>query len=315
MNELYILSQIIKAHPRYTLDSFRWQETYLRLAASNDLNPDGLMSWLKINWPDMHQYLDKNQQLAKGLKESLRPLQLLGIQLICFAENDYPTECYRMEDPPLTLSYWGEPAWKKGPALAVVGSREPQRESLEWMEQDLAPFIEKEKICIVSGGARGVDQKSHSIALRKKVPTLVILPSGLGEFYPSNLKEWVQPVFSVGGAFVSEYDYQQRMHKHLFHHRNRLIAALGRASLIVEARKRSGTLITAQQAAQLGRPVWVVPGHPRDPNFQGSLDLLSEGAQLVRDAQDLSMFFHSELESEKLSPVQIGVDLELSPYM
>ena len=105
------------------------------------------------------------------------------------------------------------------------------------------------------------------------------------------------------------------MHKHLFHHRNRLIAALGRASLIVEARKRSGTLITAQQAAQLGRPVWGVPWHPRDPNFQGSLDLLSEWAQLVRDAQDLSMFFHSELESEKLSPVQIGVDLELSPYM
>jgi len=108
-------------------------------------------------------------------------------------------------------------------------------------------------------------------------------------------------VIEGGGCFVSEYDFSQAMHKYLFHHRNRLIAALGAATLLVEARRKSGTLITAQQAAQLGRSVWVVPGHPQDPHFAGCLDLLSEGALMIRDAQDLSMYFSSELTDEKMS--------------
>lgn len=319
MNELYAISQIIKSHPRFTLDAFRWQQLYLKLAHEKNLTVEGILADTRSAWPDMFAYLDKNHALFKDLRESLRPLELLGIQLLCYGSEDYPTDCYRMDDPPFTLSYWGSPAWKTQRSslatLSVVGSREPQRESLEWLEQDFAPFVEKERVCIVSGGARGVDQKSHSVALRKKVSTVVVLPSGLGEFYPATLKEWITPVLSGGGAFVSEYDFQQRMHKHLFHHRNRLIAALGRATLIVEARRRSGTLITAQQAAQLGRAVWVVPGHPRDPHFQGSLDLLSEGAQVIRDAQDLTMFFHSELCQEKFPKAQLGVTLNNEPYM
>lgn len=315
MNELYALSQIIKSYPRFALDAFRWQQVFLKLAHEKNLCVEGVLQYTKNSWPEMFAYLDKNHRLFKDLRESLRPLELLGIQLVCYGTDDYPPECYRMDDPPFTLSYWGTPAWKTEQTLSVVGSREPQRETLEWIEQDLSPFVEKERVCVVSGGARGVDQKSHSVALRKKTPTVVVLPSGLGEMYPSTLKEWVTPVLSGGGAFLSEYDFQQRMHKHLFHHRNRLIAALGRATLIVEARRRSGTLITAQQAAQLGRAVWVVPGHPRDPHFQGSLDLLSEGAQVIRDAQDLTMFFHSELCQEKFPKAQIGGLLNNEPYI
>ena len=197
------------------------------------------------------------------------------------------------------------PAWLVQRSLSVVGSREPSPESLRWMEKELSDFCAQHKPLIVSGGARGIDQKAHGIALRKDCPTVVILPSGLGEIYPDSLKEWIRPIQDNGGCFLSEYDYSQRMHKHLFHHRNRLIAALGNATLLVEARRRSGTLITANQAVQLGKPVWVVPGHPQDPHFAGCLDLLSDGAVMVRDAQDLSMFFHSELITEKLNAVGV----------
>ncbi|MEN0058951.1 MAG: DNA-processing protein DprA, partial [Bdellovibrio sp.] len=179
-------------------------------------------------------------------------------------------------------------------ALSVVGSREPCYDSLQWMEKELSAFCEEKKPLIVSGGARGVDQKSHGVALRKKHPTVVVLPSGLENMYPGTLLEWVKPVLDSGGCFLSEYAFTQRMHKYLFHHRNRLIAALGEATLLVEARRRSGTLMTANQAVQMGRPVWVVPGHPHDVHFSGSLDLLSEGALMVRDAQDLSMYFGVE---------------------
>ncbi len=315
MNELYCVTQLIKAHPRHTLDAFQLQQVYRRLGHQDLLNRDSLLKELHMLLPETAAYLEKNHRLYSELLSAAQGHYELGVKFVCYGEAHYPAGCYLMEDPPLSFSYMGAPAWQEGKSLAVVGSREPQRESLEWMEQEFSKFCESEKAVIVSGGARGVDQKSHSISLRKQVPTLIILPSGLGNLYPDSLKDWVHPVMDQGGCLISEYDFQQRMHKYLFHHRNRLIAALGRATLIVEARRRSGTLITAQQAAQLGRPVWVVPGHPRDPHFQGSLDLLSEGASLVRDAQDLSMFFHSELRLPEEGLVQLGESLRLHPYM
>ncbi len=157
--------------------------------------------------------------------------------------------------------------------------------------------------------------KISLIGSEKNTNTVVVVPSGLGCLYPDTLKEWITPVLNQGGCFLSEYAFEQKMHKHLFHHRNRLIAALGKATLLVEARKRSGTLITAHQAIQLGRPLWVVPGHPHDPHFSGSLDLLSEGAVMIRDAQDLSMYFTSELSEENLSPVRVEESLELPHYL
>ena len=181
------------------------------------------------------------------------------------------------------------------------------------MEKEFSEFCEKQKPCVVSGGARGIDQKSHAMALRKSLPTIIVLPSGLGKLYPDSLKQWIGPVLDGGGCFISEYNFDQAMHKHLFHHRNRLIAALGKATLLVEARRRSGTLITAQQAIQLGRPVWVVPGHPHDPHFLGSLDLLAEGAVLIRDAQDLSIYFESELKYDSEGVTDIVPSIGLSP--
>lgn len=295
MNDLYCLSLLIKNHPLYRVLRDEIHKTYFQLAKAQNLNATSLLQQLKIVSPELDYVLQKSHELFRlHCAESLQ-LKLQGVQLLCYGEDLYPTSCYLMDDPPLTLSFCGSPAWLSEKNLAVVGSREPSFESLQWMEKEFAPFCESEKPCVISGGARGVDQKSHSVALRMQTPTVVILPSGLGQLYPESLKEWRASILDAGGCFLSEYVYEQKMHKHLFHHRNRLIAALGRATLLIEAKKRSGTLITAQQATQLGRPVWVVPGHPHDPHFGGSLDLLCEGALLIRDAQDLRDNFRMEL--------------------
>lgn len=295
MNDLYSLSQLIKAHPLYSVQRDEIHHLYLDLANRDRLNPENLMSELKGLWPDLFLSLQKNHQLFKvHCQETLR-LSKQGVHFVCYGESTYPSSFYWMTDPPLTLSFLGAASWINYKTLASVGSREPSIESAQWMEKEFAPFCELANPCIVSGGARGIDQKSHGIALRKGCATVVVLPSGLGVMYPEALKEWISPVLDKGGCFVSEYAFEQRMHKHLFHHRNRLIAAFGQGTLMVEARKRSGTLITAQQTVSLGRPVWVVPGHPLDPHFGGSLELLSDGAQVVRDAQDLFLFFNSEV--------------------
>lgn len=295
MNDLYSLSQMIKAHPFYKLKRDELHQIYLQLAQQNNLHPAALLVALKEQFLPLYESIQKSHGLFKLTCSETSKLVAKGVQLLCYGEPLYPSSCYLMTDPPLTLSFLGTPVWTSQRTLAVVGSREPCFESVQWMEQEFALFCEAERPCVVSGGARGIDQKSHSLALRKESSTVVVVPSGLGNLYPENLNEWMSPLLDRGGCILSEYVFEQRMHKHLFHHRNRLIAALGRAALLVEARRRSGTLITAQQAILMGRSVWVVPGHPRDPHFAGSLDLLSEGASLVRDAKDLSMFFRAEV--------------------
>ena len=298
MVDLYSFSQIIKNHPTYKLRNDEIHKIYQALGREGKLTPELLLSEFKVYLPELSGDLQKSFQLYTKIREQNLNLKMKGYSLVCYGEELYPPTCYLMEDPPLTISYLGSPVWLMGQTISVVGSREPSSESLAWMENEFAPFCEQVRPCVVSGGARGIDQKSHSIALRKAASTVVVLPSGLGQIYPSSLESWVHSILDGGGSLLSEYAFEQRMHKYLFHHRNRLIAALGKATLLVEAKRRSGTIITAQKSIQLGHSVWVVPGHPLDPHFNGSLDLLSEGALMVRDAQDLVMFYGSEVRSK-----------------
>ncbi|MEK2688243.1 DNA-processing protein DprA [Bdellovibrio sp. GT3] len=312
MIEILAISQLIKSHPLYSLHRDEIHQIYLRLARLECLTETHLRQALAEYFPMLGEFMDKNHSLFKDFRSEFLRWNLKGFQFVVYGESLYPSQCYRMADPPLVLSYRGSPVWMIERSLSIVGSREPSAESLRWMEQELSIFLDAQLPLVISGGARGVDQKAHSLALRKNCQTAVILPSGLDEIYPTSLNEWMTPVLDQGGCFISEYDPGQKMHKRLFHHRNRLIAALGCATLLVEARRRSGTLITANQAAELSRPVWVVPGHPLDPHFQGGLDLLLDGAQLVRDAQDLSTLFHSELLSERFKGVGIVGEDEIS---
>jgi DNA processing protein len=300
MNDLYSLSQILKHHPLFRTHRDEILHLYFELGVKKNLAADTLMDMLSEKMPELFLALKLNHDLFKKHYEEAWRLRQDGVQLVCYGEDLYPRSCYMMEDPPITLSYLGTAAWLNERSLSVVGSREPCFESTQWMEKEFSNFCERARPTIVSGGARGIDQKAHALALRHCLSTIVVLPSGLGNLYPESLKEWRDVILEKGGCFLSEYAYDQKMHKHLFHHRNRLIAALGKATLLIEARRRSGTLITAHQSLQLGRPVWVIPGHPLDVHFGGSLDLLTEGACVIRDAEDLFMYFISEISGKQI---------------
>jgi len=218
-----------------------------------------------------------------------------GGELVYPGHPQYPLAFLKMGDPPFLLYIRGTPVWLHRAGLAVVGSREPSQQSVDWLELYLADFLRmNSQAMIVSGGARGIDQQAHRISLRAGAPTVVFLPSGYHQLYPPGLKDLVPYVLSGGGAVISEYEDQTEMRKHFFNQRNRLISALGVASLIVEAGRKSGTLLTARQSLEQGKPVWVVPGHPSDRGMQGSLDLLIDGATPLRDAEDLHILFASE---------------------
>lgn len=213
---------------------------------------------------------------------------------ILYGSEDYPASFYLMMDAPLILTVLGERPWTQSPSFSVVGSRKPTRESLQWIHQELGDFVTQQPLVLVSGGAFGVDQAVHALGLRKKIPTVAFLPSGLGRIYPEALRDWIRPIVDGGGSLISEYPLQQSMRKGLFHHRNRLIAQLGIATLVIQAADKSGTMMTGHLAAEAGRPLWVLPGHPLLPAYRGNLKLLQEGATLITGAEDLSLFFNVE---------------------
>ena len=223
--------------------------------------------------------------------EQIQKAQTLGV---CFTSPycpDYPDSFYYLEKPSYFLSYKGHPCWKEYNTLGVVGARESRNESLSWMETHLNTFLERKKVAVVSGGARGIDQRAHSLAIRNKVPTIVFLPSGILNPYPQVMEEWTQPIIDGGGALVSELWLNQPMQKYHFHSRNRLISAISDYLLIVEASQRSGTMVTALNSLEQSKSLGVVPGHPLDSHFQGSLNLILQGGHLIRDAYDLIICF------------------------
>jgi len=124
----------------------------------------------------------------------------------------------------------------------------------------------------------------------KKRATLCFLPSGLEQIYPSKLHQWQDFFVKNGGCFISQFAPQQRIFPSHFHWRNQLIAAIAPHTFIVEAKRRSGSLLTAKWAMEFQRNICCLPSHPQSLSSQGSLDLIYDGAQIIRDHRDLISF-------------------------
>ncbi len=211
---------------------------------------------------------------------------------------DYPEVFLKnLETPPLLLTYVGHPYWSTWPNLAVVGSRKMSLYTKEWINSELFSFLEKNKVTVVSGGARGVDQAAHLCALRAGRSTFVFLPSGLDRIYPRDLREWKNDIINSGGAFISEYWPDEEIKKHYFIERNRLIAAISDCVLIAQGERRSGTMLTSKWALDLGRDIVTVPGHPMDASFSGNLDLIRSGITPVIDRVDLAVAMQHSMDS------------------
>jgi DNA processing protein len=214
-----------------------------------------------------------------------------GARILFPGHADYPFDPYSVEENPKFISCWGGSPWRSAPSIAVVGSREPSNAATDWLEIHLAEFLSRTKAVVVSGGARGVDQRAHFIAVRAGLPTVVFLPSGLGHLYPSEWQTWKKDVIATGGAIISTYSPFQEVRRSHFEDRNRLIAALGKMIFVVEARRRSGSSMTARLAREMDRTICCLPGSPMDPRCAGTIDLLFDGAFPVRDAGDLEVLF------------------------
>ncbi len=210
------------------------------------------------------------------------------------SHTHYPHAFYRMKEPPLFFEYIGQPIWNQNSMCAVVGSRKCNTLTQQWIHTELFQFISETKMTVVSGGAKGVDQCAHMIAIKAHAPTIVVLPAGLNQLYPKDLSELKSEILHQRGCFISEFEFNQPVHKNFFYLRNRLIAALGHFCLIAQAGEKSGTMLTVHHALEFGRPILTVPAHPMMIDFSGNQKLMKDGAYIVSNSTDLHVFWQAE---------------------
>jgi DNA processing protein len=174
--------------------------------------------------------------------------------------------------------------------LAIVGSRKATRYAQMAIER-IVPDLVEHNVCVVSGGALGADSMAHACTLEAGGKTVAILGSGLLELYPSTNIKLFESIVAEGGAIVSSFPLTTTAHPGNFPARNRVIAGLSHACLVVQAAARSGALITAQYALDQGKEVLAVPGMINDPLSDGCHALLRDGAFIATSAQDVLAVF------------------------
>ena len=215
-------------------------------------------------------------------------------------EAGYPVAFGRIAQPPAALYVVGD-ASALVEGIAVVGARKATPYGIGCAKR-FAQAAARRGVCVISGGARGCDAAAHAAALEAGGRTVVFLGGGCDELYPAENAGLFQRVVEGGGAVVSEHDWHATPRPYYFRARNRLIAGLARATLIVEAGLPSGTFSTADEALAAGRDVLVVPGAITSPASRGANRLLWQGATPVVDDEsfdeELNLLFGPPLAHE-----------------
>jgi DNA processing protein len=209
---------------------------------------------------------------------------------VCRHDAGYPESLLQTPDAPAVLHLAGDPsrlsalADGESPAVAIVGSRRAGRDGLE-VAHALGRGLAAAGVCVVSGMALGIDSAAHAGALEVGGPTITVLAGGADVPYPPSKRELYRAIVATQAA-ISEMPPGFQPYRWCFPARNRTIAGLASLTIVVEATERSGSLITAELAQDLGRAVGAVPGPVTAPRSAGSNALLRDGALVIRHAQD-----------------------------
>ncbi len=209
-----------------------------------------------------------------------------GVRIITRGEADYPSALLKLNDAPLALWITGELLPRDQLAVAIVGPRRPSAYGHR-QAQRLSAGLARIGACLVSGLARGIDTIAHQSAVAGHARTIAVLGSGFGKLYPEENAPLAAQIAAGHGAVISEFPYAMPPTPGTFPRRNRLVAALGLATLVIEAGVQSGALITARLAAEMGREVLVVPGSIDNPEAAGSNRLIRDGATLITGLDDI----------------------------
>ena len=257
----------------------------------NELGPQGLPYSVDVDWSRIS---------AAGLEDAVRWRRAalafdvaaeelragsLGARLIVRGDPEYPDLLASIHDPPLVLYVQGEMNLADTP-VAFVGTRVPTPYGRR-MARLLARDAARRGLTIVSGLARGIDTEAHLGALEAKAPTWAVLGTGLGRMYPAENAALARRIVAEGGAVISERPLLTPPTPDVFPRRNRIVAGLSWSVTVVEGRHKSGSLITAKAALDMGRDVLGVPGPADSVMSEAPHRMLRDGGWLAETADDI----------------------------
>jgi len=209
----------------------------------------------------------------------------MKIEIIKIGDEDYPEKLTNIYRPPSKLYVIGNTKILNQNGIAIIGCRKCS----EYGAYNAYKFgyeLGKKDINIISGFARGIDTYSHKGAINAGGKTIAVLGSGLDVIYPPENKELYKEIIDTGGAIISEYSLGSKPEKYHFPARNRIISGLSDGVLVVEAKRKSGTLITVDYALEQGKDIYAIPGNISNENSYGTNELIKEGAIPITSVDD-----------------------------
>jgi len=213
-------------------------------------------------------------------------LKEFKIKTISQENPKFPSLLKEIPNPPLKIYVLGELPDKEMPKIAIVGTRKATSQG-RLIAKEMARKLSEMGFVVVSGLAMGIDSAAHEGAVAAKSKTIAVLACGLDTIYPRQNENLAKKILELGGAIISEYPIGTPALAHQFLERNRIISGLSIATIVIEAPRESGALVTARLAAEQGREVFVLPGPINHPNYYGSHKLIRDGARLVSSVDDI----------------------------
>lgn len=233
-------------------------------------------------------------------EQELEAIARAGAKLIGMGEPDYPVYLKQMLNPPPLVTVKGDTTLFNKPPVAIVGARNASATACAFTAQ-LVRDLGQAGFAIVSGFARGIDASAHKASL--ETGTIAVLAGGLNRPYPPENVPLLDKITGNGGIIISEMPMEWVPRAQDFPRRNRIIAGLSLGLVVIEAAQRSGSLISARLAGEMGRLVFAVPGSPLDPRSSGTNALLKNGAILLTEAQDIIESLEPMLRTNTVHPL------------
>ncbi len=279
-------------------------EYWIWLSRIEGLNPKFLNDLLeKYNNPKKIWDKTKEELIEDGIKEKyaceitsnryrekidkyLKYMNENNIEIITINDKQYPDKLKAIYDPPIVLYVKGNKNILNDRSIAIIGCRMCTKYG-ENTSKKIAYNLSINNINIISGLAKGIDSFAHKGSLAAQGKTIAVVGCGLDRVYPKENKELFDEIIKRGGAIISEYVIGTKPIAKNFPKRNRIISGLSDAVIVVEAREKSGTLITVDFALEQGKDIYAIPGNVDNPNSYGTNDLIKQGAKIVTKLQDI----------------------------
>lgn len=219
------------------------------------------------------------------------------MEIIKQKEENYPKRLLKIQNPPKKLYVEGNSSLLNQNSIAIVGSRKLSEYGKKQAEI-FSKQISKQGISIVSGMAIGIDTIAHIYSMKEIGKTIAVLGSGFNNIYPKENKHLYQKILENDGCVISEYPPEESVNMENFPRRNRIISGLAMGVLVVEARKVSGSTITARHAIKQKKEVFCIPNQIDKVTSYGTNELIKNGANLVTNPKDILDFYNLEIEEK-----------------